>query len=99
MEMKKEVKKLFNENPHLKVVFSKMLEYGGFDIEKFSFGSDWYFKYAWDKKEEADFRKWLEKYLTKEKGAFKEFTDSMKNPKNIKKVVEELVWNYGWKSK
>ncbi len=88
---------------HLKEVLKKMCSIvgiSGIDFDNFDFKADgWYQKYQWTREQEKEFCEWLEKYLLENKDSRKEFmARPNKTKRDIKKVVKEFIFNYGWKT-
>lgn len=85
----------------LKKILKKMCSVIKVDYGKIDFDEDlWFLGNAWDKKQEDVFRKWFVKYLLENKEA-REFilARPTKTIGTLKKVVDEFIFNYWWKSK
>jgi len=61
---------------------------------------NWYWLKTWDKDTENEFSEWMFAYLKRSKDARTAVMKRpSKDPKLIKKVVSEFIWQYGWKVK
>lgn len=88
---------------YLKEVLKKMCNtvgISGIDFDNFDFTKDgWYQKFQWPKVKEKEFIEWFKQYLWENKGARKEFmARPNKSKRDIEKVVNEFIFNYGWKT-
>lgn len=85
--------------PQISVVLKEMFKRVGATYNEDLVQDDgWYLKYSWPKVEEDEFKEWFTDYLYNNVQARKEIMAfPRKNKVHIRKVVEEFVWNYGWK--
>ena len=86
-------------NPQIKVVLTEMFKKVGLEFEEeFVKENGWYLKHTWSNETEDEFRKWFINYLYKNVQARKEIMATPRKDKTrITRVVEEFIWNYGWK--
>lgn len=77
-----------------------MVGISGIDFDNFDFTKDsWYQKFQWSKVKEKEFIEWFKQYLWENKDARKEFmVRPNKSKRDIEKVVNEFIFNYGWKT-
>lgn len=96
-----EIREFLESHPHHARIFKKLLEIAGKEYDKFKFSKQmWFLDYMWTEEQEKAFKDWLFTYLKNEKYAIWELTESRRRTKSyIQKIVDEFVWNYGWKSK
>jgi len=73
----------------------------GADINELDFKKEnWYTQYSWTKEEEDSFSEWMIDYLYKNKEARERIMRfPRKNKKEIEKVVETFLFDFGWKTK
>jgi len=88
---------------YLKEVLKKMCStvgISGINFDNFDFTKDnWYQKFQWSKAKEKEFIEWFKQYLWENKDARKEFmARPNKSKRDIEKVVNEFIFNYGWKT-
>lgn len=96
MEKKVDYKK-FDKN--IQEILNKMCEFVGANIEDVDFNNQqWYWTHSWDEKTQNEFIDWLVEYLKKNNDARNNIMRfPRKNSKQIRKVAEWFVFNYGWK--
>ena len=85
---------------HLAFVIKEMCKRVGADPDKINFKKDnWFIEYEWTEKQERKFTDWLAKYLYENSEARRVFaTFARKDKKACKRVAEEFVNEYGWKT-
>jgi len=88
-------------NKYLITILKKMCSVVGADYSKIDFKeAQWFWKYEWSQGQEDKFKEWMIKYLTDNKEARKFMMEyPRKTKKVIKKLVDEFIWNWGWKVK
>ena len=87
--------------PHLNYIMEEMCDKVGANWDEIDQKEEgWYEKHSWSYKEYLDFKDWFIDYLYKNSDARNEILISGKkniSKKLLKKVVEEFLFNYGWK--
>jgi len=64
------------------------------------FEHNWFLTHEWNASEEEDFKSWIVDYLYENKDARNYLMRfPRKNKKDLKKLADEFVFNYGWKTK
>jgi len=86
-------------NPQIKVVLTEMFKKVGLEFSEDLVKEDgWYWKCTWTNKAEDEFRQWFVDYLYNNVAARKAIMSyPKKNKVYIRRVVEEFIWQYGWK--
>lgn len=86
---------------HLKKILSEMCNRVDTTFDQVDFlKKDWYLKKSWTSKEQESFSDWFVNYLKKNSGARNEIMAiKSSNTNRVKKVVDEFIFNYGWKTK
>lgn len=84
-----------------KVLLREMCKRVGANPNEIDFSqSDWYTEYTWTENQEFDFKDWIIDYLTKNKAALSEISNSSSiSKKRIEKIAVEFIFMYGWKVK
>ena len=88
-------------NKELETILKKMCSivnatYDTIDFKK----AKWFHQYEWTLKQENKFKEWMVKLLDsnlKVRNSIMQYPQ--KNKKNIQRVVNEFIFNYGWKTK
>jgi len=85
---------------YVREILKEMCQTVGANYDDIDFKDDnWFLKHSWTQDEEDKFKKWLISYLTTNTPARNEVMQfPIKRKASIKKVAEEFVWNYGWKT-
>ena len=96
-----ELSRLFSANPHLESILVEMFKRVGGNFKNCTFTGKWYWEHEWTAEGELNFKKWMDGYLQNNKGAHRELTGRIapSNPAIRKKIVDEFVWQWGWKKK
>ena len=89
------------KNKYLKRILKKMCSYVNADYNKIDFKKpNWFLEYSWTLEQEYLFRKWLIRYLKRNKRArYSLMNVPTKDKFVLTKFVKEFVFNYGWKYK
>ena len=83
----------------LKEILQEMCKRVNANYDEINFQEDnWYHKYSWTLEEENEFKKWLINYFNNNKSAFKVMCKFPSITK-IEKLVDEFIFQYGWKLK
>lgn len=82
---------------HIKIILNKMCDVVG--AKNIDFKEEgWFLKHEWTEEQEKEFINWMQEYLMKNKDARNEImARPNKSKKDIEKVVDEFIFNYGWK--
>jgi len=87
-----------NMSEQIQAIIKKQCEVVGADPHSIDFKSnDWFLKYEWTEKQEADFIKWLTEHLKDKKTMLQLSQITSTKLSFRKKIANAWVFNYGWK--
>jgi hypothetical protein len=89
------------ESSHLTVIMQKMFSFvGEHYTDKYCMVQGWYLLHEWTEQQELEFKQWLYLYLLENKQARIQIMEHpTKNSKQLHKLCDQFVWQYGWKLK